>query len=250
MAYQLVHGIVLRYANYKDYDRMLTIFTQEAGRVDACARGCRRPKSPLLPCAQPFVFGEFQLYSGKGRNTVNQCDVRETFYPLREDMAKFQVSSMMLSLTAQTIQEGAPNPQLFSLLYYALSFLCYGEIAPIDAALSFLLRFFTAAGVCPTITACAVCNKDVRHEERIAFSPMAGGAVCASCASGRNVQLTLSALTMEAARRIICMDDAQMENVRLPGTVRRELFTLAEGYGKYHFERENQQILELKQLLS
>ena len=55
-----VTGIVTRYVNYRESDRILSIFTIEQGRVDAKARGCRRPTSPLLPAAQPFVYGEFE----------------------------------------------------------------------------------------------------------------------------------------------------------------------------------------------
>ena len=39
-------GIVLRYANYREHDRMLTILSPDYGRIDALSRGCRRPKSP------------------------------------------------------------------------------------------------------------------------------------------------------------------------------------------------------------
>ena len=249
MAHQAVNGIVLRYANYKDNDRMLTLFTQEQGRVDAAAYGCRRQKSPLLVCAQPFVFGEFQLFGGKGRNSVTQCDVRETFYPLREDMAKFQTAAMMNAVCAQVVQEDEPNLPLFSLLYHSLSFLCYGEVVPIDMALCFLLRFFQTTGVCPAITACAICAADVRQEKVIAFSPLAGGAVCTACAQSRHVTLGASALTLEAMRRILFMSDADMGNVRLPARVRQELFELVNAYGQHYFEREHRQISGLRTLI-
>ena len=44
MAILKVTGIVMRYANYKDYDRMLTVFTLQNGKISALARGARRPK--------------------------------------------------------------------------------------------------------------------------------------------------------------------------------------------------------------
>ena len=65
MALVCATGIVTRYVNYSENDRIISIFTIEQGRIDAKARGCRKPTSPLLPVAQPFVFGEFELYQGK-----------------------------------------------------------------------------------------------------------------------------------------------------------------------------------------
>ena len=62
-----IPGLVLRRADYSDYDRMVTLFSPEMGRVDAIARGCRRPKSPLVNAVEPFTSGEFQLYQHRER---------------------------------------------------------------------------------------------------------------------------------------------------------------------------------------
>ena len=48
-------ALVLRRADYGDYDRMVTLLTPAHGRLDAVARGCRRPKSPLTNAAEPFI---------------------------------------------------------------------------------------------------------------------------------------------------------------------------------------------------
>ena len=58
-------GIVTRYANYRESDRILSIFTIERGRIDVKARGCRKPQSPLVNVCQPFVFGQFEIFTGK-----------------------------------------------------------------------------------------------------------------------------------------------------------------------------------------
>ena len=52
--------IVLHTANYREADRMLTLFSPVRGRMEAIARGCRRPKSPLLNAAETFALGEAQ----------------------------------------------------------------------------------------------------------------------------------------------------------------------------------------------
>ena len=72
-------GIVLRYANYRDSDRILTILTRERGKLSAAARGCRKPNSRLFGCSELFTYGEYVLFEGKGKMTVDNCDVRERF---------------------------------------------------------------------------------------------------------------------------------------------------------------------------
>ena len=249
MAFFTVTGIVTRYVNYRDNDRILTLFTREMGRVDAKARGCRRQKSPLLACAQPFVFGEYQLFSSKDRFVVDQCDIRETFYPLREDIERFTAANVMLSLSALGVQEREPNPELFSLLYHALSFLCYGESGPVDLALCFTARYFSLIGFRPAITACAVCESDLRTKRELYFLAQAGGALCADCARRENKGETVSGLALEAMRRMLLLDDAALDRVRLPEAVRRELLSLLEGYCAAVLERENKPLAALRALL-
>ncbi len=249
MAYLTVTGIVTRYVNYKDNDRILTLFTREMGRIDARARGCRRPKSPLLACSQPFVFGEFQIFAGKDRYSIDQCDVRETFYPIREDMDRFAVGSMMLSLSQHAVQEGESNSDLFSLLYHGLSFLCYGEAEPLDIGLCFATRYVQATGFCPVITYCSACGADLRTMHTVCFDPRTGGALCDDCAKLEGAPNSVSCLTLEAMRRMLLMEDKDMDRVRLPDSVRYELHTLLEQYCAHVFERESKPLAALKPLL-
>lgn len=49
--------IVTGYTDYRDNDRMLSLFSAEKGRLDAKALSCRKATSPLLPAAQPLYTG-------------------------------------------------------------------------------------------------------------------------------------------------------------------------------------------------
>jgi len=57
-------GIVLRYTNLGEADKILTILTRNNGKIKAIAKGCRKPKSSLLSSSEVFVFSEFVLYKG------------------------------------------------------------------------------------------------------------------------------------------------------------------------------------------
>jgi len=213
-------GIVTRYVNYRENDRILSIFTIEHGRLDAKARACRKPTSPLLPAAQPFVFGEFELFQSKEKCTVNQCAVRESFFPIREDIVRFGIGSAMLHLAHEAVQEHEPNKPLFSLLYHALSYLAYGQIEPEDLFLCFLVRYLNTIGYCPAITACAHCGRDIRADIHVYYAAQTGGAVCAACAFGAR---EISKTALEAVRRMLLLQDDEMQRVKLTPALRKEL---------------------------
>ncbi len=219
-------GIVTRYANYRESDRILSIFTIQYGRIDAKARGCRKPQSPLVNACQPFVFGQFEIFTGKERATINACDIRETFYPIREDYERYSIGSVMLRLCHDAAPENEPNEALFSLLYHSLSFLAYGESNPQDLFCCFLARFLNAIGYRPSITTCAQCGRDIRTDAIVRFSSR-GGAVCNACVQNGD---PVSKTALEGMRRMLMMEDADMDRVKLSDAVRGEIFRALSTY--------------------
>ena len=220
MPTELIESIVTGYTDYRDDDRMLTLFSAERGRIDCKARNCRKPTSKLLSCAQPFVFGEFELFVNNDRITVNGCDVRETFYPIREDVDRFMIASVCTQLCNSVIGHESPDHPLFSLLYHVLSFLAYTDSDPKDLLIAFLLHFLDHAGYRPSLTRCAICRRDIRSDAVLFYSAEAGGAVCAGCPhSGKPI----SKLALEAMRRILLLSDEELKRVVLKDVLRTEL---------------------------
>ena len=223
----LLDGIVTRYVNYRENDRIISIFTIDRGRVDAKARGCRKPTSALLPACQPFVYGQFELFSAKDKYTVNQCEIKESFFPLREDYERFSFASAALQLAGAAAQENEANEPLFSLLYHTLSFLSYGESAPRDLFCGYLMRYLNVIGYRPAITVCGRCGRDIRGDGRIRFSPLTGGAACSACApEGKEI----SKLALEAMRRMLLLSDDELSRIRLTEALRAEILPALTGY--------------------
>ena len=120
-------AIVLRYANYRENDRMLTLFSPTRGLVEAVARGCRRPKSKLLSASELFALGEFELFEKDGRYTVTGFTLTENFYALREDWERLNCGVYLLSLCEAAVQPGENAQELFMLLLHTLSRLTFTD---------------------------------------------------------------------------------------------------------------------------
>lgn len=228
-----VNGIVLRYSDYKENDRMLTLFTRENGRVEVIARASRRAKSPLLSATQPFAYGEFVLFKNQDRYSVNSCDIKEMFYNISEDVDRFAAGAYMLSLINDTIQLEEPNEELFSLLYHSLSFLAYSKCNHIDLTICFLVKLLDISGYRPSITACAKCGRDLRQESTMGFISSFGGAVCSSCCP---TAVSIEPISLEALRRMLLLSDLEMQKVVLPENVRTKLANLLNDYAETVFE--------------
>ncbi len=190
-----VSALVLRRSEYRDYDRMLTLLTAEYGKVEAVARGCRRPKSELINAAELFVCGQYQLYLNHDRYSVLQCRVTEGFYDLRKDMDRLTLGASWLKLLETVSVSGEPQKELFDMALSALSYLTYSNIEPKLLNAMFLMKLLYIGGFAPAADKCAVCGKSAEHVA-LGFDASRGGCVCPNCVPRAR---TLS----EGARRIL-----------------------------------------------
>ena len=169
-------GIVLRTADYRDNDRMLTLLTPR-GRMDVLSRGCRKNKSPLLAASECFAFGEYVLYQAKGRSTVSSCTLNDAFYPLREDYDKLKYAAYMLALCDAAAYPELPGADMFTLLIRSLTRIAYQDMDPRAVTAAFLLFLSVILGYRPQTDTCLVCGKEIR-ETPCLFDPVNGGLVC------------------------------------------------------------------------
>ena len=138
-------ALVLRRSEWRDYDRMVTLFTPEFGRVDAVARGCRRPKSPLMNAAEVFTCGEYQLLHMRDRYTITQCRITDDFFELRSDYERLVHGAFWLRLLDEIVVPDAENRALFHMTLRALAYLNHSPLPP-----ALLTAIFASLGDRPT----------------------------------------------------------------------------------------------------
>ena len=194
MGQVITKALVIRRADYSDYDRMVTLFSPDMGRVDCIARGCRRPKSPLVNAVEPFTSGEFQLYQHRERFTLEQCQISESYYELRSDYDRLRHGVYWLKLLDASILPDSPQPDLFIMTLRALAHLNWGEMPPELVTFAFEMHFMALNGFAPRMDACARCGRPVNGDAR--FDVFLGGSVCLDCASR-------APLISNGARRIL-----------------------------------------------
>lgn len=187
----VTQGVVLRFANYREHDRMLTILSPQYGRIDALSRGCRKPKSALMPASELFVNGEFVLYQSHEHFTLTSATLRDTFYPLRLEPYRLTCASYMAGLCAAATQPGQDAANLYALLLKGLYYLSYDQNADaLETTSAFLLLFAGATGYRPRLTRCAHCRTPLDPEKNGHFDVEAGGLCCPDCAARSTYPVT------------------------------------------------------------
>lgn len=187
----VTEGVVLRLTNYRDHDRMLTIFSPGMGKVEALSRGCRRPKSPLLPMSELFVNGEFVLYQNHDRYTLTSGTLADAFYPLRLEPYRLTCASYMAALCNAAVQPNQEAEGLYVLLLKGLYFLAYNDQADaLETTTAFLLLFAEQTGYRPRLHRCSHCRKPLDNAKGGRFDLEAGGLCCPECTPRNAYPLT------------------------------------------------------------
>jgi DNA repair protein RecO (recombination protein O) len=176
-------AIVLRSIRYGEADRVLHLYTPDRGRIGAVAKGVRRVKSRLGGRLEPLSRVRLVLHEGRGELcTISQVDTVHPHAALRERRDSLERATQACEAVLRLLDSTDSNRPAYNLLCNELGLLDADAAAACRAqALAFRLKLLLAAGFAPELKSCAACGE---AEELGAYSPSAGGVVCAGCEAG------------------------------------------------------------------
>ncbi|MCS6859582.1 MAG: DNA repair protein RecO [Abditibacteriales bacterium] len=216
-----VTAVVLRSRPLGEKDRVVVLFSREAGKLDAVAKGARQPKSKLAAGTQPFTLARFALARGRTLQVVTQCVIEESFYALHEDLSKIAWGAYVLELMDAATPPHQHDEALFDLLVSTLRWMGATD-DPELVTRAFELRLLNALGYAPALTECAVCGRTV-SDSLVAFSARWGGALCAADAAQRGHRGKISQGTLRTAAALSGSKGDALQRLRLTPQVRTEL---------------------------
>ncbi|MTD29994.1 DNA repair protein RecO [Planomicrobium sp. YIM 101495] len=172
-----LEGIVIRTRPYGENNKIVTIFTREAGKITAMARAAKKPSSRLAAVTQPFTHGSFTIYKGKGMGTLQSGDPLESFRHIREDIMMTAHASYVTELIDRLTEQEEPQPGIYEMLYQAFQAINEGY-DPEAITLFVEWKMLAVAGLSPTLQHCANCGA---AEGEFAFSFQELGFLCHRC---------------------------------------------------------------------
>ena len=184
----IVNAIVLRAVDYKDNDKILTLYSLEKGKITAGIKGVKKSGAKLKFASEPFAFCEFVLAEKQGRYTVIGATYLDSFFSLRTNLTKFYASAVVGEALNRLTVENEPDSALFSLTINAVKKINYQNAELISLA-KYLITLTELVGYKIQKTECAGCEEDI--DGRVFFSTRNAEFYCEACRPDGAMEITI-----------------------------------------------------------
>ncbi len=190
-------AIVLRTYRLGEADKIVSLFTRQAGRLRAVATGAQRTRSRYGGTLEPLSYIRLWLFERENRDLlrVNSAELLESFFDMQKDYRRQVAAQYVAEVCERLLPERELNERTFRLLLAVLRGLKRsGEVdRPLLYFNYWLLRL---GGFLPDLDRCAACGR-VLGEEPGYYGPGSEGLLCRACrTSGATRPISPRALTL------------------------------------------------------
>ncbi|MGT2912120.1 DNA repair protein RecO [Streptococcus cameli] len=150
-------GLVLYNRNFREDDKLVKIFTEQAGKRMFFVK--HASKSKLIAGIQPLSFADFIVKINEdGLSYIDDAHQIKTFQQIHQDIFQLAYASYIVSLADACMNDGIQDAALFAFLEKTLELMESG----LDAAVLtniFEIQLLSRFGVSLNFHECAVCHR-------------------------------------------------------------------------------------------
>ena len=263
-------AVVLKTHNLGEADKILRLYSQEKGLIDAVAKGARKFKSKFGGRLELFNFLDCELSKGKSLDILTQAELVRNFKNISSDFNKFLFCQLISEIILKTHPLESESSQktaslLFKLIYvsfYEIDSAAPGELYLLEkTAAFFIAKYLKITGYSPLIDSCCRCGAKVGAENNhalstssgnshafsinpeknsLAFSIKLGGILCLSCSAGLEnhpeIKKLISIEEFEFIALLFTLDLKNYRNLNIQAQDIDNVLKIIGNYARFHAE--------------
>lgn len=176
-----MQAIVLARRNLREYDQLVTVYTKEAGKQEALARGLKKSTSKNAAALLPFFLLDVEIVPGKDLAHITKVHIIESFSAIKNDLLKITMLSISFEMVHKMIRGEERDQHIFNGLVEWLRFLNQEEIVAPDMLDVFIVKMWAYLGFKIELDRCVVCSK----KDVASIDIKNGGILCATCTNAK-----------------------------------------------------------------
>ncbi len=203
MAFLPVRGLVLSAFPHSESDKIVQIYSLQAGKIRAFAKGARKPRSRLAAALEPFTEANFILIRRQGGDlfVISQAKVLDDHHELKTGLATLALLQVLADILIQALPDQEPNRELYKLLKETLTAFRKYPGSSEQILTAFCLQFIELSGFPLELDRCAECGESLLKKNTFLISHR-GGALCGNCCPSGPGPLRVGPRELEILKRL------------------------------------------------
>ncbi len=235
-----VKAIVLKRRDAGDYDRLITFYTDDLGKIEARATSVRKIQSKLGPHLEPFFYINLMVAPGKIYWRIASARIIDPFPQIRQSTSLIKAAASCVRLADESTKLQHRDIYIFNLLKKSLSFLNNRKIKPDYLAHIFAWKMLSHLGYKPELNNCLKCKKKTDKKEHYYFSVVKGGITCLNCYRSDANLIKVEKEMLDLIKLTLNNKLEYLAKLRVPKKVEQSAFSLIKEYVVYQMEKSLQ----------
>lgn len=234
-------GIVLNSIKLNEADKIVTIFSNNYGKIRAIAKGVRKIRSKFGSSMENLTVVNLLLFKGRSINIISQSEIVISFFSQGKDVLRYGLAINCAEIIDKITVEEDPNRKLYN-LFKKLLLLFKDEENPLLLVESFKWKIFSILGYQPELRRCINCHSPIVHnnEKHHIFDIAKGGISCIKCQKNTSFyKIKITDYQLKLLQRMQEADLEKIHNKYIDPAILLELGKITELYFSHHFEIEN-----------
>jgi len=217
-------GIMLGKYDIGEADRIYTIYTKEAGKIQAKAVGVKKQNAKLAGALENFTLADIAIVKKNGTGKITSSIVENNFPGIKNNFEAVAAVFGTAEIFNRLVGTGERDEKIFNLLKdYLESVNAENDENKIEvASLGFIFQLLSFLGYKIEVGKCAGCGAELKSISNF-FSAEQGGIVCQNCASGLKNVLPVSVNAIKLARLFLANSLKSLAKIKASEKEIREL---------------------------
>jgi len=240
MSIYTTEGIILKHKDFREADRVITIYSKDYGKIEAITKGSRKIKSKLAGSLEPFCLVNLNIVKGRNFNTVISSEIIKNYRNIKNNFEKIVLANYFTEIIDSLTKVHHHDPKLFNFINSIFEILD-SENKMVGRKIFiiwfFIWRFLSLLGYKPELRQCLKCRKNIKPNNNF-FSFDQGGVICSSCNKLIKNKIPISDDTIKILRIILERDLKHLVLIKINKNIICEINKLTDLFLKYHLDKE------------
>jgi DNA repair protein RecO (recombination protein O) len=237
MSIHKTEAIVLKRFDFRETSMIANFYTLDFGKISGILKGIRKEPAKFASTLELFSYNDIVFY--KRRNSslhlISQCDIKNNFDAIRQDIGKIGSASIMIELLDALVALEDKNEGIFNLALESL-----GELQttnnPSRITTIFKIKALSLSGFKPHFDSCVCCDARILGQSK--FSLMLGGLLCAKCCTKDMSARSIFRGTVATVLHIEKNEFKNCLNLGMNPQIKKELEFILNSFLNFHLEKE------------